>query len=73
MNEFQQITGYINAFGRQVGSKLHVRVENEYALAIAEDAFDYLDYQSSPEFVAEVSSFIKRNGGCKDLTKTVSK
>ncbi|ABK00193.1 inhibitor of transcription initiation and antiterminator [Xanthomonas phage Xop411] len=73
MNEFSQIPGFVNAFGLQDGSKLVVKVEDSRGWNVAEEEFSREDYNSDPEFVAEVSSFIKRNGGIKDLTKVVSR
>ncbi|BAE72751.1 putative inhibitor of transcription and anti-terminator protein [Xanthomonas phage OP1] len=73
MNEFTQISGFINAFGSQRGSVLTVKVENDAGWALIEEDFDRAEYGSDPEFVAEVSSFIKRNGGIKDLTMVISR
>ncbi|WBK39685.1 hypothetical protein [Xanthomonas phage L522] len=73
MNEFAQIPGFVNAFGSQRGSVLTVKVENGEGWTLVEEDFDRADYGSDPEFVAEVSSYLKRNGAVKDLTKVVSR
>lgn len=73
MNEYTQIAGFINAFGSQRGSVLTVKVENDEGWTLVEEDFDRADYGSDPEFVAEVSSYLKRNGAVKDLTQVVSR
>lgn len=73
MNTYSQLPGFVNAFATQVGNALIVKVENHQGIEVAEETFNREDYSSDPEFVCEVSSFVKRNGGIKDLTTVISR